>query len=218
LPPDRIVEMCDELIAAHGLTKDGGVLPDLDAKRTLVPFSGKTFQRVDSRVLRSAWDSEQRRCQEQHITNWHVLGPFSGSSKGSISLDLQTPVGESQGVDLHAPVPLNGHFLTWKPAAAGVSGYVDLGAALGPAEWVVAYANTRIESAAARDAVLRCGSDDGIRIWLNGELVHSREIGRAYRPGDDEVAIRLRAGWNYLLVKVSNYQGMWGFGVRVSDI
>ncbi len=38
ISPDRIVEMCDELIAGHGAT-----LPNLDAKRTLVPTSGKQF-------------------------------------------------------------------------------------------------------------------------------------------------------------------------------
>jgi alpha-galactosidase len=54
LPPDRIVEMCDELIAAHGFLKDGGVLPDLDAKRTLVPTSGRSFGRVDPKCLRAS--------------------------------------------------------------------------------------------------------------------------------------------------------------------
>ena len=29
LPPDKIVEMCDELIAVHGFVQDGGVLPPL---------------------------------------------------------------------------------------------------------------------------------------------------------------------------------------------
>jgi alpha-galactosidase len=57
LPPDRIVEMCDELIAAHGFMCDGGVLPDLDAKRTLVPASGKSFGRVDPNRLRASWDA-----------------------------------------------------------------------------------------------------------------------------------------------------------------
>src|SRR4029079_11081395 len=46
LPPDKVREMCGELIAAHGFERDGGVLPDLDAKRTLVPSGGKTFGRV----------------------------------------------------------------------------------------------------------------------------------------------------------------------------
>jgi alpha-galactosidase len=52
LEPDKIVEMCDELIAAHG-----DVLPPLDAKRTLVPTSGKTFGKVDPKHLRASWDA-----------------------------------------------------------------------------------------------------------------------------------------------------------------
>src|SRR5256885_11840560 len=40
---DQIVELCDELIAAHG-----DLLPKLDSKKTLVPNSGKSFGRVDA--------------------------------------------------------------------------------------------------------------------------------------------------------------------------
>jgi alpha-galactosidase len=47
---DQIVEMCDELIAAHG-----PLLPWLDAKNTLVPCSGKEFAFVDPQELRSRW-------------------------------------------------------------------------------------------------------------------------------------------------------------------
>ena len=53
---DQIVEMCDELIAAHG-----DLLPDLDAKRTLVPTSGKTFEPVDPKSLRASWDAAARK-------------------------------------------------------------------------------------------------------------------------------------------------------------
>ena len=51
---DQIVEMCDELIAAHG-----DLLPRLDA-RTLVPCSGKTFGPVDPKHLRASWDAAQK--------------------------------------------------------------------------------------------------------------------------------------------------------------
>ncbi len=34
MPMDKIVEMCDELIVAHGMEQDGGVLPNLDATRS----------------------------------------------------------------------------------------------------------------------------------------------------------------------------------------
>jgi alpha-galactosidase len=61
LSPDRIVEMCDELIAAHGSFADGGLLPDLDAKRTLVPTSGRRFGRPDARALRASWESRRNR-------------------------------------------------------------------------------------------------------------------------------------------------------------
>jgi alpha-galactosidase len=52
VPLDRIVEMCDELIAAHG-----DLLPKLDGKKTLVPSSGKSFGRVDPKDLRKSWDN-----------------------------------------------------------------------------------------------------------------------------------------------------------------
>jgi len=49
---DQIVEMCDELIAAHG-----PLLPKLDAKKTLVPTSGREFSAVDPKDLRRSWDA-----------------------------------------------------------------------------------------------------------------------------------------------------------------
>jgi alpha-galactosidase len=51
---DKIVELCDELIAAHG-----DLLPMLDSKKTLVPCSGKSFGAVDPTVLRKSWDAAQ---------------------------------------------------------------------------------------------------------------------------------------------------------------
>jgi alpha-galactosidase len=61
LTPDQIVHLCDELIAAHGSERDGGCLPDLDAKRTLVPTSGNSFGRLDPKSLRASWEAQSRR-------------------------------------------------------------------------------------------------------------------------------------------------------------
>ena len=50
-----------------------------------------------------------------------------------------------------------------------------------PTENVVAYAYTTITSPQERPAVLAVGSDDGVRLWLNGKVVHeilaSRSVG-----------------------------------------
>jgi alpha-galactosidase len=218
--PDRIVEMCDELIAAHGFAKDGGVLPDLDAKRTLVPSSGKTFGRVDQHSLRQAWCAEQKKCEGEFIADWKILGPFHSETPGRVNLDQPTSF-ESQyrpgeAIEFSSAFQSNGNLVNWRVAKAGARGYVDLAATLSEEEWSVAYAYAEVESIHGRDTVLRCGSDDGIRIWLNGELVHSREVGRAYRPNDDEAAVYLKQGANRILVKVNNYRGGWGFGVSIA--
>jgi len=214
LPPDRIVEMCDELIAAHGFFRDGGVLPDLDAKRTLVPSSGKRFGRADARELRASWEAAKAKSLEGTITNWHVVGPFKGEQGGRANLELRTPVEDELTRRDDGRIDVN----SWKPAKADGRGFVDLGALFGGAEWSVAYGYAEVESADARDALLRCGSDDGIKVWLNGRQVHTNEIGRAYRPCSDEVVVRLRRGTNRFLVKVDNYTGGWGFGLAVSDM
>jgi alpha-galactosidase len=57
---DQIVEMCDELIAAHG-----ELLPRLDAKKTLVPTSGKPFGKIDPKVLRKSWDDAHAGAQKR---------------------------------------------------------------------------------------------------------------------------------------------------------
>ena len=65
--------------------------------------------------------------------------------------------------------------LKWKKATANKkNGFVNLIEALGQHEWCVGYAYTEIESIHARETVLRCGSDDGIKIWINGKLVHNQ--------------------------------------------
>jgi alpha-galactosidase len=51
LPLDKIVEMCDELIAAHG-----DLLPKFPAK-TLVPTSGKHFESADMKKYHQSWET-----------------------------------------------------------------------------------------------------------------------------------------------------------------
>jgi alpha-galactosidase len=59
---DQIVEMCDELIAAHG-----ELLPPIDSKKTLVPTSGKTFKAVDAKDLRKSWDAQQNKVKSSKL-------------------------------------------------------------------------------------------------------------------------------------------------------
>ncbi len=61
------------------------------------------------------------------------------------------------------------------------------------------------------------GSDDGVQVWINGSLVHERDVQRALVPDDDRVTVRLRAGANSLLFKVHNQGGPAALAVRFRD-
>jgi len=84
-----------------------------------------------------------------------------------------------------------------------------------PTDDVVAYACTTIERERAGEAVLAVGSDDGVRIWLNGKVVHDHLVARGVRPDQDIVPVELAKGTNRLLVKVEQGGGGWGFVLRV---
>ena len=79
----------------------------------------------------------------------------------------------------------------------------------------MAYAYAEIESIHAREALLKCGSDDGIKVWINGHVVHEKELQRGHSSGNDSAPIHLVAGVNRVLVKVSQYDGGWGFSVEI---
>jgi hypothetical protein len=82
---------------------------------------------------------------------------------------------------------------------------------------VVAYAFTYVRSARAQDGYLWLGSDDGIRVWLNGELVWDDPSTGSYRLVEDKVPIHLRAGVNALLVKVKNESGSYAFSLAAME-
>ncbi len=74
----------------------------------------------------------------------------------------------------------------------------------------VAYLRTNIWSPEVRSGTLELGSDDGIKVWLNGELVHQNNVKRGLNPGEDIVKIQLKQGWNSCLMKITQITGGWG--------
>lgn len=218
---DQIVQMCDELIAAHGFISQGGFLPDLDAKKTQVAAGAGKFPAVNGKELREQWCAGRIKALEDYVKDWQVIGPFPTGAENRCGLDLATCVEDDfhrragGAIDCRAVYRQGDQTLHWRRARAGQRGMVDLGEALGAMEWAVAYAYGEVHSTAARDVVLRMGSDDGIKVWINGQLVHWHEVGRAYRADADVAPARLTAGINRIFVKIDNYTGGWGFGLAV---
>jgi hypothetical protein len=80
-----------------------------------------------------------------------------------------------------------------------------------------AYIRTSITAAADSTFTLRLGSDDAIKVWLNGRSVHANKVLRALAPNQDSLELRLAAGKNDLLVKVVNAGGGDGLFFSISD-
>jgi len=227
LAPDQIVAMCDEMIAAYGTE-----LPSLE-KAVRVPRSGKQFAPVDARTLRASWDAVQAVAAKDFIQNWQVCGPFPATTAGAISLDQATSIEAAFAqhgvgcVDITATYAVaqsaaahggaSGALkLAWqKPASVAKNGFVNLAATLGARDWVLAFAYAEVYSVHAREVELGIGSDDGLRFYLNGTVVHSNDCGRGYIPAQDKVVVRLQSGVNRLLLKITQHTGGWGFGVKL---
>jgi len=82
-------------------------------------------------------------------------------------------------------------------------------------ENVIAYAYAEIEMPQAGKAILSVGSDDAVKIWLNGECIHRKWSFRSLRIDDDAIETEFKQGTNYLLIKVLNGVMDWSLTCRI---
>ena len=92
--------------------------------------------------------------------------------------------------------------------------HLDLSKVVGGGNRAV-YLRVKIGVPAATTARLELGSDDGIKAWLNGSVVHANNASRGYRTANDQAEVSLDEGWNTLLLKITQGGGGWGAGCRV---
>ncbi len=90
----------------------------------------------------------------------------------------------------------------------------DKGGAL---EKTACYLYCQLLSPSDMKARFLIGSDDSVRIVLNGQVVHRFVGQRSAVEDDQDVAIQLKKGVNELLVRVDNYVGSGGFYGRLVD-
>lgn len=79
------------------------------------------------------------------------------------------------------------------------------------------YAVRKIRVAKPTQVRIYTGSDDALRLWLNGKLIHKALKLRPAAPDQESVAAELKAGENVLVAEVSNGIGGWGLFLRLED-
>jgi hypothetical protein len=63
---------------------------------------------------------------------------------------------------------------------------------------------------------LSLGSDDGVKLWVNGALVLEKKISRAALADQESVTLSLKAGENRVVLKIVNGGGISGFYFRAA--
>jgi len=91
-----------------------------------------------------------------------------------------------------------------------------IGLGAGDVNNTVAYGVITVTSAVAQDAKMYVGSDDAIKVWLNGEVVWENPINRGAGDFQEGFDVSLKAGGNLLMGAVYECGGGWSgfFGIN----
>lgn len=74
----------------------------------------------------------------------------------------------------------------------------------GPADGTSRYLYFRLDSPRTQQVLFTPGSDDGMRVWHNGQLVYEIDKNRGGLPLQDVIFLTLEAGSNDILMRVRN--------------
>lgn len=156
------------------------------------------------------------------IQQWRLLGPFDSS--GGVGFQKAFP--PEKVIDLTAKYAgKRGTPVRWiAHTTSDPYGVVDLNKALGKSMGAAAYAFAEVISPTERPVDVRAGSQNAIKIFLNGKQIFSREEYHHGMQMDQHLASgKLRAGRNELLIKIcqneqtDDWAQNWSFQVRICD-
>ncbi|MHC4436935.1 MAG: HEAT repeat domain-containing protein [Planctomycetota bacterium] len=106
-----------------------------------------------------------------------------------------------------------GETVKWHAAPAGDT--INLAGFFPNQSDCAAYLKAEIIASEATDAILLMGSDDGIKAWMNGTVVHSNNVDRGQVVDQDMAPVKLKQGSNELLLKITQGGGGWSVCTRI---
>ena len=133
---------------------------------------------------------------------WYSVGPFVQAD------GFEKPLGpEGKKINLTDEFEWQGKKLKWQQRSDLKDGEPK---DLGNVQQAAHYFYRKINAAKEQETELRFGSDDGIKVWLNGEQVLANDTSRGVAPDQEKVKVKLNQGENELIVKIYNQGGPAG--------
>ncbi len=155
--------------------------------------------------------------QRNYIGEWYILGPFPNPHKiGSNRRGLDSVYLPESKIDLildYHGAPAKP--IRWSYVETPENGCLSLTDKIIPHELVVTYALTYIYSPDTRKTTLFIGSDDGSKVFFNGDEVYRFLGERIAEPDQAEIELIMKPGWNKLLLKIENNLGAYSFYARL---
>ena len=137
---------------------------------------------------------------------WYTIGPFKarGASAFSEAFEPEREIDFSKSYD----------GLKWQKKTDWSDGRViDLGKESKSATYMLRMITV------PNDTILPAslGSDDGIKVWINGTEIFRNDVSRGCEPDQEKVDLVLKRGENRFLMKVNNGDGAYAFCFRLED-
>ena len=138
------------------------------------------------------------------LENWHHAGPFNG-----LGFDQKGAPESEKTLDLAKKFKHGNKEIAWtaKPEWKDGTVYGDVFSGDNTSNFLARV----IKADNARALPVSLGSDDGIKVFLNGKPVHANNVGRAAAADQEKVTLNLVKGENLLLLKIHNGGGVSGF-------
>jgi len=148
------------------------------------------------------------------LSNWHVIGPFDNA--GNVGFDKA--YAPEQKVDLAAEhVGKGNRKLKWQKKDFADATVHSL-AIFEDNNEGVAYLYRELDyGPAAFDLPISLGSDDSLKVFLNGKQVLAENVSRGAAADSNLLTLKLQPGKNQLLLKIGQGSGDWGFYFAVKS-
>jgi len=169
--------------------------------------------------------------EDEFMRKWLILGPMPYVGREDVYIDSNEEgvpmtrreikhvfgIDSIDVVDFQPKVTIDGKEYEWAVLEAK-NDVIDLTELVKvDTDYKIAYLWAQIEMPMDRRYLLGVGYENGVKVWLNGELVHENWSDWTVVVDDDRFWVDLKKGKNQLVLKIQNGESPFGFCFRLLD-
>ncbi len=144
------------------------------------------------------------------LGDWHAAGAFTAEHGNLAFYQVYEP--ETKGVNTGNTFEHNGKTIKWEKQSHWADEQVHNDIV---GENSATYLFRNISSVTQQKALLYIGSNDALKLWMNGAELLAKNVQRDAAANQEQIQVELKPGNNTLLLKIVNYSGPSGFYFRI---